>query len=179
MILTSGNALICRSNFSAHRKPPTLQSVIDGAIGTDRMDCYQRFIDQGKNLDAFAYFSIVTGPKRARRMPRWLMKLMLPIVVGREHLESMLALLPENLREHQAQAELNDTHDGYREIKANVLLMSGTPSEIDWVPVVMEKLQEVIPSVEARQFRGLDHMAPMTHAPNQIAQAITAHFKDS
>ena len=69
-------------------------------------------------LDAFVEYALATGPDRARSMPHWLMKLLLPLFVRGDDRRTMLSLLPENLREHREIAHLDSSVDRYRQISA-------------------------------------------------------------
>ena len=57
----------------------------------------------------------------------------------------MLSLLPQNLREWQQIARLDGTGERYRDICADVLLMSGGKSDSAAVDVAMARLPEILP----------------------------------
>jgi pimeloyl-ACP methyl ester carboxylesterase len=80
---------------------------VNGSIHMDWMAAYEQKLAEKKPFDAFVEFSRGTGPDRARRTPRWLMKLLIPLFLSSRERQRMLALLPQNLREHREIARLD------------------------------------------------------------------------
>ncbi|MFC4453519.1 alpha/beta hydrolase [Deinococcus sonorensis] len=149
---------------------------IGGSIQMNWTSAYQQHLAQGRPLDAFVEFTHGAGPKRARRTPRWLMKLLLPRVVKPDELRDLLRLLPENLREHQALAALDSTVQQYQDVAAEVLLLQGGRSELEWVDLAMNRLPEVLPHAETHVFPTLDHFGLDKSAPEEVARTVTAFF---
>ncbi|MFI4933776.1 MAG: alpha/beta hydrolase [Caulobacterales bacterium] len=149
---------------------------IAGSIANGWIDSCERSLREGNRLEAFAIFSIGAGPKRARSMPIWLMKLLLPLVVERGRLGKLLELLPTTLPEHRVIAGLDGSYPLYGSITAEVLLMAGDKSDQDWVGLAMGRLSAVIPSVELRMFPKLDHFGPDQSGPLDVAAAVAVHF---
>lgn len=152
---------------------------IDGSIRMDWMPRYEQKLAQKKYLDALVEFSRGTGPDRGRNTPRWLMKLLLPLFLGAAERERMLGLLSENLREHREIARLDSRLEGYRDISADVLLMSGAKSGIGWVPLAMERLVTVLPRAAMMEFPKLDHFGINKGSPPEVARAVGDYFLSS
>jgi pimeloyl-ACP methyl ester carboxylesterase len=137
---------------------------------------YDRLLAQGKQLDAFVEFSRAAGPPGAGRAPRWFLKFLMPIVLGRDALKQKLALLESNAREHGEIARLDNTYENYREVSADTLVLFGGKSGLPSVPITVETLKVVLPSVDVKQFSNLDHFAPDRTGPREVAQVVRAFF---
>jgi pimeloyl-ACP methyl ester carboxylesterase len=149
---------------------------IDGSIPMGWMPRYQQKLAEQKYLDAFVEFIIGLGPERIRKIPRWYLKLLLPFIMSPHERKQRLALLPENLREHQEVARLDSSYENYREITADVLLMYGGKSNSTWVNLAMERLAAVLAHSETRAFPRLDHFGIDQKAPQEVARAVSASF---
>ncbi|MGO9597757.1 MAG: alpha/beta fold hydrolase [Isosphaeraceae bacterium] len=149
---------------------------VNGSIPTTWTSKCERLLAQDKRPDAFVEFAAATGPARAKNTPRWLLKVLMPIVVKRQGLGQELDLLESNLREHQEIARLDNTYENYREVSADVLVLVGGKSDLPWVAATVEKLSDVLPGVRIKQFPNLNHFGPDQTGPRQVAQAVKAHF---
>jgi pimeloyl-ACP methyl ester carboxylesterase len=149
---------------------------LDGSIPMHWMPGYEKKLAEKKYLDAFVEFSLAVGPERARNIPPWLMKLLLPLFLNSHERKLMLGLLPENLREHQEVARLDSSYENYREIPADVLLMYGGKSNVTWVDMSMERLAAVLPRSETKEFPKLDHFGIDKRAPREVARAVSVYF---
>ena len=149
---------------------------VDGSIALGWTKDYEQLLAAGKPLDALARFSIAAGPRGARWLPTWLMKALLPRVVPAERLRKMLALAPTSLREHRVVGSLDSGHARYREISADVLMMTSGRSGLDYVPKAARVLADVIPSIEIRAFPSLNHFGPDQSGPEEVARAASAFF---
>ena len=149
---------------------------VDGAISMGWMPAYQKFLSEGKYLDAFATFSITAGPEKAQKMPLWLMKLMLPMFIKRKDRKQLYGLLPANLLEHVEVGKQNNTYPNYREVQAGVLLMYGGKSGLRYVSKAIEALIKVLSSSQVKEFPKLDHFGPDKTAPAEVAQAVRDYF---
>ena len=149
---------------------------IDGSIPMRWMPGYRKKLAEQKYFDAFVEFSLGTGPERARKMPRWCMKLLLPLFLSSHERKQMFGLLPENLREHQEVARLDSSYENYREIPAEVLLMYGGKSDSAWVNLAMKRLAAVLPRSETEEFPKLDHFGIDKKAPREVARFVSAFF---
>jgi pimeloyl-ACP methyl ester carboxylesterase len=149
---------------------------IGGSISTGWIPGYEKKLAEKKYLDAFIEYSLGTGPDRARPTPHWLMKLLLPLFLSAQDRKLMLGLLPETLREHREQARLDSSYGNYREISADVLLMHGGRTHINWVELAIERLATVLPHAERKEFPRLNHFGIDKQAPREVARAVSAYF---
>lgn len=149
---------------------------VNGSIPTTWASKYERLLAQNKRLDALVEFSAAVGPARARNTPRWLLKLLMPLVLKRQALSQKLSLLESNLREHQEIARLDNTYENYREVSADVLLLSGGKSGLPWVAATVEKLSDVLPAVRVKQFPNLNHFGPDQTGPREVAETVRTYF---
>lgn len=150
---------------------------IDGSINMSWMPAYERYLAQGKRLDAFISFAIGTGPDAMRRSSHRLTRLMLPLFVKKARLQKMLTLLPENLREHQQVARYDNNYRIYNEISASVLHMTGGKTGCRWVEIQAEHLNAVIPHFQTHQFPALDHFGIDEKDPQQVAAYVATFFQ--
>ncbi|GCE06849.1 alpha/beta fold hydrolase [Dictyobacter aurantiacus] len=149
---------------------------IDGSIPMDWIPGSQKKLAEKKYLDAFVEFTLRCGPERVRRTPRWLMKLMIPLILSPHELKQRLSLLHESIREHQETARLDGSYENYREITASVLLMYGGKSDLPWLHLALERLATVISQSETQEFPRLDHFGIDKKAPREVAEAVCAYF---
>ncbi|MGW5670695.1 alpha/beta hydrolase [Micromonospora sp. NPDC003776] len=147
---------------------------VGGLIPTDWIPHARRFLAQGRPVDAFATFSIATGPGAARRNPRWLMAAILRLAFRGEKREKVTALLEPALQEHAEIGRLNDSYPAYREVSAEVLLMSGGKSDLAHVAPSMARLTEVLSSSRVLTFPKLDHFGPHHKGEAEVAEALAA-----
>ncbi|HYY80454.1 MAG TPA: alpha/beta hydrolase [Actinomycetes bacterium] len=149
---------------------------VEGGISMTWVPRYRRRLAEGKELDAFAEFSIAAGPQRAQKMPLWMMRLLLLLMMRAERRQKLYQLLPANLLEHQEVARLDDTYHNYREVLPPTLLMFGGRSGLAWVAPAIERLTEVLPVSEPREFPKLDHLGPDQKGPREVAEAVKQYF---
>jgi pimeloyl-ACP methyl ester carboxylesterase len=168
------------------RNNPSLKKVmvyepgvsINGCISVEWASNYENQLAQNKPLDAFVDFSIAMGPGAARNTPRWLMKLLLPVIMKSPDLQQKLDLLATNLREHREIAHLDNTYKNYKDISAETLLMYGGKSGLEWVGRAIKQLSEVIPVSQTRKFHQLNHFGPDQTGPREVAEAIREYVLD-
>jgi pimeloyl-ACP methyl ester carboxylesterase len=149
---------------------------INGSIATDWMPAYKNALASHKYLDAFVEFVVGAGPERARTTPRWLMKLILPLIMKPHERQQRLSLLHQNLREHEEVARLDNTYTNYSDIVADVLLLSGGKDAQHWVTLAMKHLAEVLPHSVTKTFPKLDHFGIDQGAPAEVAQVVSNYF---
>lgn len=149
---------------------------VAGSIDLGWTPAYERKLAEGKSLDAFALFSVGAGPRHARTAPIWLMKRLLPFLIGRADLRRMFDLLPANLLEHQVVGQLDNSYPAYRAVRAEVLAMHGGRTGLDWVAQAMNALALVLPSVVVQEFPKLDHFGPTKTGPREVASAVRSFF---
>lgn len=147
---------------------------VDGSIPVAWIDDFERLLAQDRRLDAFVEFSRASGPPRAQRAPRWFLKFLMPIVLGRDALKQKLALLESNVHEHREVGRLDNSYANYGEVSADTLLLFGGKCGLPWIPRTIEKLKVVLPAVAVKQFPDLDHFGPDRTGPREVAQAVRA-----
>jgi pimeloyl-ACP methyl ester carboxylesterase len=157
---------------------------INGSIQMDWIPRYKKQLAEGKYLDAFTDFSVATGPKQAQSAPRWLMKRILRVILGRDHLTQILSLLPESLLEHQEVARLDTTYRKYAHLNVSVMLMYGGKSckqgqGLAWVDLTMKELANTLPQSETKEFPKLDHFGLVEKGASEVAEAVGEFFMNS
>jgi pimeloyl-ACP methyl ester carboxylesterase len=145
---------------------------VRGAIPMEWITPCQRLVAKGKHLDAFATFSVAAGPRQARRMPVWLMKRLLPLFIGAVEREQIFDLLPTSIIEHRVIGNLDNSYAGYQQVQADVLVMHGGKSGLDWVGPALSALADVLPSIIVREFPGLDHFGPTKRGAPEVAAIV-------
>lgn len=149
---------------------------VDGSIPMNWIPSYRRLLADGKRMNAFLAYSLATGPDRARRTPPWVMRLFLPMFVSNERRNTMLDLLDQNLLEHKEIARLDSQIERYREVHAEVLLLSGDRTGISYLDLAIEHLDAVLPNREAKNFPSLDHFGIIESGRRQVAEAVKEYF---
>jgi len=149
---------------------------VKGSIATTWATRYGHLVAQNKRLDAFVEFSKGAGPDRAKNTPRWLLKLLMPVVIKRHDLQKKLGLLESNLREHQEIARLDSAYQDFGDISAAVMVMIGGKSDLPWVAPAVDKLIATLPRVRVKQFPNLNHFGPDQSGPREVAETVTAFF---
>jgi pimeloyl-ACP methyl ester carboxylesterase len=150
---------------------------IDGSINMNWIPAYERYLAQGKRLDAFTCFSLGLGPDAMRHASHWLTRLMLPLFVKKAKLQKMLTLLPENEREHREVGRYDNSYRTYGEITASVLHMTGGKTGSRWVEIQAEHLGAVLPHFQTHQFPVLDHFGIDQKDPQGVAAYVAAFFQ--
>jgi pimeloyl-ACP methyl ester carboxylesterase len=150
---------------------------IDGAMPTSWMPGYERKLANGRRVDAFVEFTRADAPPRIQRIPSWLMKLIvLLLITASRQYRQMLSLLDQNLREWREIARLDNSYLNYGEVSAGVLLMCGGRSDSKAVDLVAARLPGVLPNAQVRVFPELDHLGIERMAPREVAEAVSGYF---
>ncbi|KKJ94214.1 alpha/beta fold hydrolase [Micromonospora sp. HK10] len=152
---------------------------VDGLIPTDWIPPARRFLAQGRPIDAFAAFSTATGPRAARRNPRWLMAAILRLAFRGEKRAKVVELLEPALREHAEVGRLDGSYPHYRTVSADVLLMTGGRSDLAHVGPATTRLAEVLPSSRVHTFPKLDHFGPHHRGEAEVAAALTTFLLET
>ena len=98
---------------------------VDGSIALGWMAAYKANLAEAKPLDALAIFSIISGPERARKMPVWLMKVLLPLFIGAGRLRRRMfdLSLRADMAEHQVIGQLGGSYyPSLRTVGADVVV---------------------------------------------------------
>lgn len=150
---------------------------IDGSISMSWLPAYERYLAQGKLLDAFTCFSLGLGPDAIRNSSHWLTKLMLPLFVKKVKLQKMLTLLTENEREHREVGRYDNSYRNYGEITSSVLHMTGGKTGSRWAEIQAEHLGAVIPRFQTHQFPTLNHFGIDQKDPQGVAEYVATFFQ--
>jgi pimeloyl-ACP methyl ester carboxylesterase len=134
-----------------------------------------RELGEGRALDAFVTFVRGINPETSGKAPRWLLKLILPIAMGKAELAEKYELLAGSISEHAEAARLNDSAERYREIAAAVLLMSGKDIDRTGTGRATALLAHVLQRAELASFPKLDHFGPEKD-PERVAERALAFF---
>src|SRR5260370_35026114 len=105
----------------------------------DWMPGYEEKLVEKNYAGAFVEFLIGMGPNYIRKIPRWFMKLLLPLIMSSHERKQRLGLLQENLREHQAVARLDRGAENYRNNTANVVRSCGVKSHSDRYALALDR----------------------------------------
>jgi len=151
---------------------------IEGSMPTSWMRGYEDKLGEGKRVDALVEFTLADAPPRIRRIPAWMMKLnvLLLVSVSRRY-RRMLGLLRQNLLEWREIARLDDSYRRYRNVSAAVLLMHGGRSHSEAVDRVVERLPTVLPRSDTIVFPALDHFGIERTAPREVASAVSEYLR--
>ncbi|RPI20144.1 MAG: alpha/beta hydrolase [Actinobacteria bacterium] len=150
---------------------------IDGSMPVDWMPGYEKKFADGKRLDALVQFTLADAPARIRRIPPWLMKAMVGLLmIIQPGYRQMLDLLLQNAREWEEVARLDSSYENYQEVSASVLLLYGGRSDSKAVDLMVERLPAVIPRCETKEFPELDHFGIERTAPRTVAQVVGDYF---
>jgi len=147
---------------------------INGSIPIGWADAYSQKLEHGKPDDAFIVFIKAMDP-RSRINPNWLLRILLPRIMGKEAIEKTRRLLPSNLLEHKEVARLNDSYQNYSQITAQTLIMYGGKSP-KITEQTLRQLATVLASPTVTKYPKLDHFGMDKGAPAQVADDIRAFF---
>jgi pimeloyl-ACP methyl ester carboxylesterase len=171
--------------FEAARNNKTLRKLavyepgisINHSIPTDWMSAYQVHLDAENKLGAFIDFIRGMGPAFMKWIPDWWLRRLVPRMIGDSEWGKMAALLPGNLIEHKEVARLDNTYPNYREVSADVLLMSGGKGP-GFRGEKLQIMSGVLAHCASKIFPKLDHFGPTHGAPFEVAQELKAFFSD-
>ena len=150
---------------------------VDGSMPTAWMTGYEKKLSEKKSVDALVEFTLADAPPRIQRIPPWLMKLIVLVLVScSRQYRQMLDLLDQNLREWREIARLDSRCERYREVTGGVLLMYGGRSDSKAVTLAMERLAAELPHSVTKEFPQLDHFGIERTAPREVASAISEFF---
>ena len=150
---------------------------IDGSMPPDWMPGYEKKLAENKKIDAMVDFILADAPPPLSKIPPWLMKLAVLLLVSfSRQYRQMLGLLDQNLREWREVARLDNSYEHYREVTAGILLMYGGKSNSTAVTLAMQSLAVVLPRSETMEFPKLDHFGIERTAPRDVAKAVSDYF---
>lgn len=145
---------------------------MDGSVPADWIPAYEKYLTRNQPWDAFIEFVRAVGPDGIRRIPRWMMKRAMPLAMKAPERETVIGLLPENLREHREVIRLDNTYPNYGEIRAQVLLLDGDKDRRARDDADRTRLAATIPHCTRHTFPGLDHFGMDKNGPARVAAAV-------
>ncbi|MFJ9367087.1 alpha/beta fold hydrolase [Nocardia sp. NPDC101769] len=145
---------------------------VRGSMPADWMGPYEKYLAQGKPLDAFVEFIRAIGPDSARKVPRWMFRRMMPMFMDAPEMDMVIGQLAQNLTEHRQYVRFDGTYRHYAEITAEVLLLEGDRDRRAWTASDQELLASVIPHCERVTVPGLDHFGIDKGDPDRVAGLV-------
>jgi pimeloyl-ACP methyl ester carboxylesterase len=148
---------------------------VDGSIPADWIGRAREELSAGANFGAFLTFIRGVNPDQTGRVPRWLLRVILPLVIPRAELRQNLALMPQAINEHVEVGRLTTRLADYQGVTAAALIMRGKGPDAGWQAVALSRLAETIPRARTEVFGHLDHFAP-EKKPAEIADTLLKFF---
>jgi pimeloyl-ACP methyl ester carboxylesterase len=148
---------------------------INGSMPLGWTDRARREVSAGADFEAFLTFVRGINPEHSGRVPRWLLRVILPHAVPRAKLRQNVALMPQATSEYAEVRRLDGRLADYREVAAPTLLMRGEGPPTSRQAVAVARLGETIPGAETVCFPNLDHLAP-EEKPGEVADAVLRFF---
>src|SRR5271170_3794121 len=149
---------------------------VDHSINMDWAPQCQTELDQGKYSDAFVTFIHGVNPA-SRRLPRWLFRIIVWLILKPEVLRRKYSLLHTTIPEHAELARFNNTYPRYHEIVAKILLLVGKEVQPSNPGFASTKLSPVLQNVTYTHFPKLDHLGP-EKSPKEVARAVAEFFTE-
>jgi pimeloyl-ACP methyl ester carboxylesterase len=146
---------------------------VNGSVPISWAERCRSELDAERPLDAFVTFVRGMSPQSAGRLPRPILKSILRLAIRGPEREQKFRLLGGTIREHAEAARLDGTADRYRQITAQILLMSGTKSS--GAANATTTLAEILGSARTTALERCDHFAP-EKKPELVAQHLKAAF---
>ncbi len=138
--------------------------IVNGSASTAFLTRYDEEMTQGKVAAA-----LVTGMKGAQlgpplfnAMPDWILERLTAMTMKQEDKKAasgditMTMLAPTLHYDFQLVAEMAETLENFRAVRAEVLLLGGSKSPA-WLKVALDALEKVLPRAKRIEFPGLDH----------------------
>jgi pimeloyl-ACP methyl ester carboxylesterase len=147
----------------------------DGSLPAGWTDRARQEVSTGAYFEAFLTYVRGNNPGQSGRVPRWLLRAILPYAVPRAKLRQNVTLMPQAINEYVAAGRTDGRIAGYREVTAATVLMHGKGSLTSRHVVVAAALAETIPRAETMCFPKLDHQAP-EDKPGEVADAVLRFF---
>ncbi|HLO31882.1 MAG TPA: alpha/beta hydrolase [Anaerolineales bacterium] len=138
--------------------------IVNGSASTAFLPRYDREIAEGKIAAALisGMIGAQLGPPAFNRMPRWLLELLTTLTMKQEdkkaraHDVTMRMLAPTLHYDFQLVAQMAESLEDFKAIRAEVLLLGGSNSPA-WLKSALDALATVLPHAKRIEFPGLDH----------------------
>jgi pimeloyl-ACP methyl ester carboxylesterase len=147
----------------------------DGFMPVDWIGRARREVSAGADFEALLTYVRGINPDRSGRLPRWLLRMILPHTVPRAKLQQNAALMPQAISEYVEAGRLDGRIADYRKITAPTLLMRGKGPLTGGYTAATRRLGQSIPGAETVCFLKLDHLAPESK-PGEVADAVLRFF---
>ncbi|SEB98734.1 alpha/beta hydrolase [Paenibacillus sp. GP183] len=150
---------------------------IEGSIPTTWLPNYEKALNKNDTYGAFAIFVRALGPvKSIKLIPIWYLKLILRIMLRKDHWKHKERLLPESMNEHKEIGLLDSTFSNYSSIYADTLLIAGGKSP-ESERNTMRVLDQTMPNTKTIVLPNLSHFAPDNqYSPAVVGQQVKQHF---
>jgi pimeloyl-ACP methyl ester carboxylesterase len=163
---------------------------VNGSVSTAFLTRYDREMAQGKVAAALVTGMIGAqmGPPIFNAMPRWLLESLTSMAMAQEEKKAkagdvtMRMLAPTLHYDFQLVAEMAETLESFRAVRAEVLLLGGSKSPA-YLKIALDALEKVLPHVQRIEFPGLNHGgssdASSTNRggkPEEVAHALRRFF---
>ncbi len=150
---------------------------IEQSIPTTWLSKYEEALNKNDTYGAFAIFVRALGPVKSMKLiPIWYLKLILRIMLRKDHWKNIEKLLPENLNEHKEVGRLDSTFSHYNSIDAVTLFIAGGKS-LESVRNTMRVLGRAIPNSKTLILPNLSHLAPDNrNSPAVVGQEVKNYF---
>jgi pimeloyl-ACP methyl ester carboxylesterase len=188
----SAGALICLQAAlhlpSIHKAaifdPPL---IINRSVSGDFMARYDKEIEGGDLVSAMvtAMLGGQMGPPIFNSVPRWLLKMLTKMMMTDEEKKAkkddvtMRMLAPTIHNDFNLSFELEDKHEYYRAIDAEILLLGASKSP-PYFKIALDALTKIIPHAKRIEFAGLHHGASGNSnrggKPEQVAHELLRFF---
>ena len=134
-------------------------------------------VREGCNLAAFITFVRGVNPETTGKAPRFLLRLILPIVIRKQERHKKYALLPAAIAEHEQAAKIGNQPQRYASIETPTLFMAGKEMKTTGAGRAASRLSELLPVTRLRTFPGIDHFG-MEKNPSLVAEVIADFLLD-
>jgi pimeloyl-ACP methyl ester carboxylesterase len=150
---------------------------IERSMPTAWLPEYEKALNKKDTYGAFAIFVRALGPVKSMKLvPIWYLKLILRIMLPKDHWKHMESMLPESLNEHKEIGRLDSSFSHYSSIDAATLLISGGKSP-ESERNTMKVLGQTIPNTKTLVLPNLSHFAPDNrNSPAEVAQQVKHYF---
>ncbi|AJY73556.1 alpha/beta fold hydrolase [Paenibacillus beijingensis] len=189
----SAGALICLqaalNSSNIHKAalfdPPL---IINGSVSGDFMARYDKEIADGDLVSALvtAMLGGQMGPPVFNSVPRWLLKMLTKMMMTGDEKNTknddvtIRKLAPTIHYDFNLSFELEDKHECFRAIDAEVLLLGASKSP-NYFKIALDTLTQILPHAKRIEFAGLNHGATGNTnrggKPERVAQELLRFFK--
>ncbi len=154
---------------------------VDEPVETLEMDWADRSakeFNESKLLDAFISFVRGVNPETTGKAPRTMLKVILPLAMGRAELKRKSLVIPETIREHREAARVGNQPSRYARIETPVLFMAGKDIATTAAGRAARRLSDLLPHATLTTFPKLDHFG-MERAPVTVAEVVIAALEST